>query len=624
MNEYVKEYCKDFIRSKLSPNFAVFLKGSWGVGKTYFIDNLLKECKLEKSKKDKVFRLSLFGVSKYEDINTRLYQAAHPMLSSQGMKIASAVVCSALRVGAQFDLNGDNKKDLALSLSGLHLFNQGRIESSHNKILIVDDLERANLSLDQIFGYFSEMVTDLNTKVIFIGNEEKISETDKEAKERFLQIKEKTIGFEFEIKPDKKNAIKAFIEELKLSEFDYLAQNVEEISSVLGCNNLRTIRQALYNLHFLLRLIQEKFHEEDIKVVISIFLILFIQKSLSLISKGDPINGILYAYFEKKMSYEQYSKSPKESLVVDFWIFNKYIPLLQGWENLIFDGRYDAQWLLDIYKAEKTEIENKQKQVSGLFRLIGTWNKSSKKEFKLEVNKLLRDFKAGAYLHLGEILHFINLMILFSKWELVPFSEKDILKRAEYVLKKYNGRIFPVPDFYRVEMGYGGYSYCTEVPEIKSAFQRIREYNDQKIVEWCKKEIKNDIKLIETGKIEEFCKNILHVNGNNKYRELPVLSYLNIHQFYRNFKKLGAEDQQKIIEALSERYGIVYSKGTLQSEYKDDLENLETLLSLCENDVSNVRYDPQAFRKKNVVKSLKALVQYFKKQLDTKSLLEKR
>ena len=43
MNEHIKEYCEKFIESPESPHFALFIKGDWGTGKTYFIDKLIEK-----------------------------------------------------------------------------------------------------------------------------------------------------------------------------------------------------------------------------------------------------------------------------------------------------------------------------------------------------------------------------------------------------------------------------------------------------------------------------------------------------------------------------------------------------------------------------------------------------
>ena len=125
------------------------------------------------------------------------------------MKIAGAVARSALKLGTSIDFNGDKKNDISMTIGGFS-FGKGKI-ARHiaKKLIIVDDFERALLEPGEIFGYFSEIIAQSNTKVIFIGNEEKSAEKNEQKKIEYLQIKEKIIGIEFEIEPDIENAIRA-------------------------------------------------------------------------------------------------------------------------------------------------------------------------------------------------------------------------------------------------------------------------------------------------------------------------------------------------------------------------------------------------------------------------------
>lgn len=139
MNENIKEYCQQFIESDSTPQFAIFIKGNWGVGKTYFIDSLIEKYKQDnKSETDfKIIKISLFGVSSFEDIDERIFQAMHPKLSSKGMKI----VATALRSASKFDSRFD------LGVSGLSkVFNAifaRKIKFAKNNVIIVDDFERS-------------------------------------------------------------------------------------------------------------------------------------------------------------------------------------------------------------------------------------------------------------------------------------------------------------------------------------------------------------------------------------------------------------------------------------------------------------------------------------------------
>ena len=206
MNKNTENYCKSYIESKTSPNFAIFLKGEWGCGKTHFINKILKKYDKKNKiiKENEIIYISLFGVSNTTEIDNRMYQALHPILSSKKLKYASAFLRTALKIGINFDLNEDGKKDGTVSLGRSNEEKEIKITKFKKKLIVVDDIERSKIEPSLIFGYFSEYITELNTKIIFVGNEEQISNTDEE-KEIFHKIKEKIIGIEFTIKPEIEN-----------------------------------------------------------------------------------------------------------------------------------------------------------------------------------------------------------------------------------------------------------------------------------------------------------------------------------------------------------------------------------------------------------------------------------
>lgn len=64
MNENIYHYCREFIESTENPQFAIFIKGEWGTGKTYFIKKLIESFSDNKSavKCSDIIYISLFGV----------------------------------------------------------------------------------------------------------------------------------------------------------------------------------------------------------------------------------------------------------------------------------------------------------------------------------------------------------------------------------------------------------------------------------------------------------------------------------------------------------------------------------------------------------------------------------
>jgi|GEM_PF-1081668 len=629
MNEHIKDYCEKFIESKENPHFAVFIKGEWGTGKTYFINNLIRKYNKDNTENvsgidtAQIIKISLFGVSSFDDIDIKIYQAIHPILSSEGMKIAGAVARTALKLGTSIDFNKDGKSDASLTIGDFPLFKGKKVKNISKKLIIVDDLERAILNTCDIFGYFSEIIIESTTKVIFIGNENKISENDEKKRKEYFQIKEKTIGIEFEIETDKKNAIIKFISLLPFQKKEFFEKKTLEISETLKCNNLRTIWQSLYNLTLVIDFIDDEIEDNDKELIFEIFLVLYIQKNLEEIHKDDNISSILVGYFEYQKSYKDYQKLLDEKKKQNTYFlprFLKHIPLLDAWKKLIFDGFYNKEWLLSIYKTEKNSIGKEKKEISNLFKLIGNWRNLKKEEFEPLIKNVFNEFVLGKYLHPGEILLFANYMIIFSKWELIPNTTTSIIEMINTLLDSKEEKIIPVSDWGMIEIGYGGYAFNSNIQEINTLKRKLQQLNKKIINIHAKENFQKEIDLISKD-LDGFIKNIIHANGNNKYYKQPILSFIEIQDFYKKLQDLDISECGRIIYALSERYGKSYGNEPFTQEYSPDFENVKKLRDLFKKNIKIPTYDPQILFEKDIVKELDELVEYFERHIETTSSL---
>ena len=628
VNEHIKEYCENFIESIDNPQFAVFLKGNWGTGKTYFIDNLLDKYKKSNTANTAdideahIIKISLFGVKNYDDIDIKIYEAIHPVLSSNGMKIAGAVARSALKLGTSIDFNGDKKNDISMTIGGFSL-GKGKIAKNiAKKLIVVDDFERALLEPCEIFGYFSEIIAQSNTKVIFIGNEEKIAKKDEEKKTEYLQIKEKIIGIEFEIEPDSERAIEHFVEILPFQNKDFFKTKTKEIIQNLGCTNLRTVWQALYNLYLLITLIDAEIEDTDKEYIFSIFLVLYIQKNLEEIHKDDQIIDILSGYFKYNSPYKKYKEMKEERKKENKYFFfldiTEYIPLLSSWPRLIFDGYYNKEWLVKNYKEEKNaiKIEN-EKTDNNLFKLLRNWGHLNKIDFEPLIKVVFKEFDEGIYLHPGEILHFAHIMMLFSKWNLIPDSIDTISKKIEKFLTDFSDKVIPVTNWEYLILEYSGYEYNTDLIEFKKLLDELKEFNSENVKKHASIDIREEVKFLNTdGGINIFCKDIIHINGSGKYYKQPILSYLDMKDFHNILKILSIENQQRILYSFIERYGKRYSNEPLEKEYYPDYENLKTLCNIYRSDVKDIYYDPQEMLKNNLATEWGELLSYFKRKIN--------
>ena len=151
---------------------AVLINGEWGVGKTFFVNNIL----LNELTDYIVIRYSLYGVQSSKQIMTDLQREMIIKLignkkfniKEKKIKIPEKIVDIApdtidiflKRIG----LEADNLKDLIKKID----FDKSRI------IIVFDDLERAGIEINEVLGLINSYVECHGIKVIIIANEKEI------------------------------------------------------------------------------------------------------------------------------------------------------------------------------------------------------------------------------------------------------------------------------------------------------------------------------------------------------------------------------------------------------------------------------------------------------------------
>jgi hypothetical protein len=597
MNEYIVDYCKEYIENENSPQFAIFLKGEWGCGKTYFINNLIDKYPDEKNQKvtvqkKEIMYLSLFGVNQTSEIDDLIFQKLHPVLSSKPFRFSTTILLALLKNKLDVELN---KKESPIDLYNFET----------KKVIIIDDLERSGLSPSQIFGYFSEHLHQRGIKIIFIGNEDIITK-DKKYKDEYLKIKEKTIGIEFLIYPEIEGAIDAFIKELSLTDeifgdFRNLCMNA---SSLLKCNNMRTIRQCLYNLKILIDTIGKDAISNHINEIAKIFINLFIQKSLSYINNKNQIREAIVGYEHHNVNYKEYEKIKKEKPIV-FESIVEYIPLFNCWGDIIFDGNYTREELLEEYSNENA-VNTLEKQEK-LYTMINKWMKMNKDYFEKTVTGVKNEFQSGSYLHPSEIMYFSIFMLIFTRSGLIPDNENNIKDTVNKMLSIYEDKIIPINDWGLLETPYGGWSYSNELHELKELHSRLKDISYKNRCNQIRNTINYEIQKIKSD-IGKFCDDIRQVNRTSKYYKIPILSLIDIEAFFNILVSLDVSYQDNIISAFEERYGKKGSDVFEYNEYKLDKDNLKKLSKLYDASITEILYNPQELLRKKISKRLQGLL----------------
>lgn len=149
---------------------ALVLHGEWGSGKTYYCENDLKTAL---NKMDiKICRVSLFGVSNYEEALNRVIASCLPLSEKAvgGMCAAiSALVKNAIKAGSSMLNNKIEDLGIQFSLKPDLLL---PLLDTKNALVIFDDCERSSFAHDDrtFLGFVNNMVENHGWHVMLVRN----------------------------------------------------------------------------------------------------------------------------------------------------------------------------------------------------------------------------------------------------------------------------------------------------------------------------------------------------------------------------------------------------------------------------------------------------------------------
>lgn len=186
ITEEILRYLKDE-----SYNYAVLIDGEWGSGKTFFANRTLTEAINEQEKQLETNRsvkyISLYGCKNMTDVQENV---AWSFAEDARQKIQKKVKWgdTAEKITGNFVLTSQKIGNVIMKkfLSGESLYeistdwlNLGSF------IFIFDDLERCDCPINEVLGFFNELVEHENTKVIIIANEKELSDI---AETQYLEL----------------------------------------------------------------------------------------------------------------------------------------------------------------------------------------------------------------------------------------------------------------------------------------------------------------------------------------------------------------------------------------------------------------------------------------------------
>lgn len=593
-NKHIEDFLDYYFKLSSPPQYAVLLKGKWGVGKTWFLKEIMTSLHNPDYRVKTHLYVSLYGVASFEEIENEFFRQLHPVLSSKGMALVGKIGKGLLKTTLKIDLDGDGKSDATVTSQVPDINLPDYLSKTEGLVLVFDDLERASMDLESLLGYINYFVEHQGYKVIIIANEQELFDKEEKKEASYRRIKEKLIGKTFEIQPRLELAISNFIKEVE-SGFtqDLFNRNIELIKDYYrrsGYLNLRHLRQALMDFARLIEFVSSDIIEREdvIEELLSIYLVLSFEIKSGKMSPID-IDKLEDLYFTELA----HKGGGKEVEIDGFYIelkekYPMFDPLDMLLEKLVWKDIFD-KGLIDNEKVQESLRNSRYFHSENQPEWMQLWHfmylRDSDFDSLLTIVK--EQFRSKEYKELGEIRHVTGLFL-----ELVDRSLLDMTKEEVFEIAKNNidnlimeGR--EIPHFDYVEIYDDTQTFGLEFRNGNdSKFIRLLEY----MTEVSKKQVSDNLPEIAKELLEDikndadsFHKKIYYTGSVTIYQKEPVLKYITPNDFVRVFIETEPYARRSIALVISSRY-----KKTPSIEvFLPELDWLREVVSLLENEIES-------------------------------------
>ncbi len=408
--EQLKQQIKEFIKQDTPEIFA--LTGTWGVGKTFALKNVIDELKKEDNTKkylDDYAYVSLFGLRNIDDVKSKIFTTFYSMAEKGGYfsKVLENFSCDYENNGNKFSLGG-------LIGGAVSLGKDILIEKIlSNKIICFDDFERTSIDTQELLGFLQDLKEERNCKIILIYNQEKLDNRKKD----FDKYREKVIDQHFDYTPSSTQTVElAFKPFTNIENYQaFIAEKCE----ALKLNNIRIIQKILKHIN-------KDIHESLEKVTWSHEIYSDIRKD---VTEHIISSIILYAFLYFQGNYKE------KDLEISKEDFEKHFKFLNLNKNNTVDEMLDFYDQQSAFGSEAIDnVDGKKLGEDSKKKEIALKNWKEKQEYFS--NFIGEDFAFYAWIEQqSEIQEISKHIIQLIKAGYLLDNQKNDLKES---LKKFN------------------------------------------------------------------------------------------------------------------------------------------------------------------------------------------
>lgn len=595
MNYRLTSYLNEYLAMQ-TPQFAVMITGKWGCGKTFYIKNLIDEwCNPNRNVSEdsidlKPIYVSLNGLSSISTVIRKVKTVLYPILYSKGATVAKTVILSALRIASKsfLDLDkdgaGEDMNNLLDAEGIIEVFKSDSDTLKGNRVMILDDVERCKIPLDELFGFINSIVEHSNSKIILICDEEKLDEVaNKEGlATEYKDFKEKLVGQTFALEVSYADVAGQFIDKLSNPIINSNRDLIIDLFIASKRENLRLMRHCLIDIKRFFEQIPENIKENSnydqfVKNIVAYVVIASIE---------TRFGNIGIEYFQAYTFNDEAKKMSQE-------IEQRYNPILEKWHlygtSYTIPFKYLIEYVRNGFLASADYLVAECRMLKS--RNLTNWEKlwNSYRLSNAEFSELLLNEKKRFYnkelQYVFEVIHLSGILLSLEKRQLTKLNRKHIVRVAkktiENIINRYNN------DFSRIYPDSRGYE-----------FQESNAEEMQEIVDFARDKYIAQLKMVERDYVisvwNELGSDITQKELLDKFKEVTPsreCSYDRkgiFHQVKPELivKKIIAMSNNSRLEFrwfLMNRYylegcGIICNISGEMKEDKDSLERISSML----------------------------------------------
>lgn len=351
----------------------IIIKGEWGAGKTYSIDEFFE--KYYKFKKQKVYRISCFGITTREqliDLAMDICEKEDKRLYKEIINIIGKfpIIGEFLKniLGPKYDLNSLKENSIFIFDNFERIEPYIKAERNENLTNKLDVIPKYNI----VTGFIDNLIEIYNMKVVILVSDSKLVENFfysnfvEKLSSKIYTINPKNISVE-EVWNEAMSFILMSSEiKQKLNEiFEQVKVGAEMIWQECYCENIRILKRTIYNyIEFIKYLILSEYNfdkenNEEIGLFYSYFIKTIskgiysgISNTFSSIKKGENISAYIEKYkFKDVQKYDEIINLFSEVNTIWYYDYN----LSEYWKNL------ENNHFVLQKELEKINVETKKK-----------------------------------------------------------------------------------------------------------------------------------------------------------------------------------------------------------------------------------------------------------------------